>query len=234
MLRSGSQPLPDRRHARHPAPPRSKPPAATAPAPKARSPRKARPAPRATPSSTALPPCEHLVLEDEVPDAARGADRAMAGETGAASEIETRFARRLAIAFWKGERAERIEVALFDAAPRPPLKRLRREKADPLTTFDLKRFNAIRGHQAQHRPRDQPLPEGAAHCSGRRRSRQARTNPSGCGKGTRALGARPTTTFDSTCRFSRIRGKTNLTLVAAWDVPPVDRWFPVRRTGLAR
>ena len=35
------------------------------------------------------------------------------------SEIEARLARRLAIAFWKGERAERIEVALFDAAPKP-------------------------------------------------------------------------------------------------------------------
>ena len=37
-------------------------------------------------------------------------------------EIEARLARRLAVAFWKGERAERIEMALFDAAPklRPP------------------------------------------------------------------------------------------------------------------
>ena len=52
---------------------------------------------------------------------------------------------------WKGERAERIETALFDAAPklRPPPTGFRREEADPLTTFDLKRFNAVRGYQAQ-------------------------------------------------------------------------------------
>src|SRR5262245_60537303 len=56
-------------------------------------------------------------------------------ETGAVSEIEARIARRLAIAFWKGERAERMEVALLAAAP--------------LTTFDVRRFNAVRGAQAQ-------------------------------------------------------------------------------------
>ena len=52
---------------------------------------------------------------------------------------------------WKGERAERIEVALFDAAPklRPPQAGFQWEEADPLTTFDLKRFNAVRGYQAQ-------------------------------------------------------------------------------------
>ena len=57
----------------------------------------------------------------------------------------------MAIAFWKGERAERIEVALFDAAPklRPPQAGFEWEEADPLTTFDLKRFNAVRGYQAQ-------------------------------------------------------------------------------------
>ena len=66
------------------------------------------------------------------------------------SEIEARLARRLAIAFWKGERAERIEVALFDAAPKPPPQAgFQWEEADPLTTFDLKRFNAVRGYQAQ-------------------------------------------------------------------------------------
>ena len=57
----------------------------------------------------------------------------------------------MAIAFWKSERAERIEVALFDAAPklRPPQAGFEWEEADPLTTFDLKRFNAVRGYQAQ-------------------------------------------------------------------------------------
>ena len=55
------------------------------------------------------------------------------------SEIEARIARRLAIAFWKGERAERIEVALFDAAPklRPPQVGFQWEQAywlDPSTS----------------------------------------------------------------------------------------------------
>ena len=93
----------------------------------------------------------HLVLEDEVPDDLEALIAHLAAEVGAASEIAARLARRLAIAFWKGERAERIEVALFDAAPklRPPTHGCQWEPADPLTTFDVRRFNAIRGQQAQ-------------------------------------------------------------------------------------
>ena len=95
------------------------------------------------------------------------------------SEIEARLARRLAIAFWKGERAERIEVALFDAAPklRPPQAGFQWEQADPLTTFDLKRFNAVRGYQAQQgREISRCLKELRAACA-RTRWRNARTNP---------------------------------------------------------
>ena len=94
---------------------------------------------------------EHLVLEDEMPDDLEELIAHLADEVGAATEIEHRLARRLAIAFWKGERAERIEVALFDAAPkiRPPAHGYQWEQADPLTTFDVRRFNAIRGQQAQ-------------------------------------------------------------------------------------
>ena len=93
----------------------------------------------------------HLVLEDEVPDALEALIATVAEETGATTEIEARLARRLAIALWKGERAERIEIALFDAAPklRPPQTGFQWEEADPLTTFDLRRFNAVRGYQAQ-------------------------------------------------------------------------------------
>ena len=94
---------------------------------------------------------EHLVLEDEVPDDLEELIAHLTDEVGASTEIEARLARRLAIAFWKGERAERIEVALFDAAPRirPPHGGFQWEEADPLTTFDVKRFNAIRGYHAQ-------------------------------------------------------------------------------------
>ena len=72
-------------------------------------------------------------------------------EVAPLSELEARLARRLAVAFWKGERAERLAVALFDAAPRlrPPQAGFAWEEADPLTTFDLRRFNAVRGYQAQ-------------------------------------------------------------------------------------
>jgi hypothetical protein len=93
----------------------------------------------------------HLVLEDEVPDDLEALIAHLTAEVGAVSEIEARLARRLAIAFWKGERAERIEVALFDAAPRirPPEHGHQWAEADPLTTFDVRRFNAVRGRQAQ-------------------------------------------------------------------------------------
>ena len=93
----------------------------------------------------------HLVLEDEAPAELEEMTARLMAEVAPMSEIEARLARRLAIAFWKGERAERIEVALFDAAPklRPPQAGYQWEQADPLTTFDLKRFNAVRGYQAQ-------------------------------------------------------------------------------------
>ena len=92
----------------------------------------------------------HLVLEDEVsrPSWRRWPAR-MVAETGAVSELEARIARRLAIAFWKGERAERMEVALLAAAPTTRMNGYRPEDADPLTTFDLRRFNAVRGQQGQ-------------------------------------------------------------------------------------
>ena len=84
----------------------------------------------------------HLVLEDEVPHALDALIATVAEETGATSEIEARLARRLALALWKGERAERLETALFDAAPklRPPQTGFQWDEADPLTTFDLKRL----------------------------------------------------------------------------------------------
>ena len=102
----------------------------------------------------------HVLL----PDALEALIATVAEETGAVSEIEARLARRLAIALWKGERAEKIETALFDAAPklRPPQTGFQWEEADPLTTFDVKRFNADTRLPGPAGSRDQPLPEGAA------------------------------------------------------------------------
>ena len=115
----------------------------------------------------------HLVVEGEDAQELEALTFRMVVETGAVSELEARLARRLAIAFWKGERAERMEVALLAAAPkiRPPAHGYQWEAADPLTTFDVKRFNAIRSAQAQigreiksclqelRRLRDDPLAE---------------------------------------------------------------------------
>ena len=94
---------------------------------------------------------EHFVLEDEAPSELEELAARLIAEIEPESEIEARLVKRMAIAFWKSERAERIEVALFDAAPklRPPQAGFEWEVADPLTTFDLKRFNAVRGYQAQ-------------------------------------------------------------------------------------
>jgi hypothetical protein len=94
---------------------------------------------------------EHLVLDGEDAAELEAMTARLLSEVGPESEIEARLVRRMAVAFWKGERAERIEVALFAAAPkvRPPAHGFQWEKADPLTTFDVKRFNAVRGYQAQ-------------------------------------------------------------------------------------
>jgi hypothetical protein len=93
----------------------------------------------------------HFVLEDEAPSELEELTARLLAEVEPRSEIEARLVKRMAIAFWKSERAERIEVALFDAAPRlrPPQAGFEWEEADPLTTFDLRRFNAVRGYQAQ-------------------------------------------------------------------------------------
>ena len=88
----------------------------------------------ATPSSTASPPCTIWSSRTRRPSELEELTARLMAEVAPMSEIEARFARRLAIAFWKGERAERIEVALFNAAPRlrPPQAGYEWEQADPL------------------------------------------------------------------------------------------------------
>jgi hypothetical protein len=92
----------------------------------------------------------HLVLDEEDPQELEGLTGRLLIEIGPESELEARLVRRLAVAFWKGERAERMEVALLDGAPgvKPPARGGTWEEADPAETFDVRRFNAIRGHQA--------------------------------------------------------------------------------------
>ena len=135
----------------------------------------------------------HLVLEDEAPSELEELTARLMAEVGPMSEIEARLARRLAIAFWKGEPAEKIEVALFDAAPKSRMNGYRSEEADPLTTFDLRRFNAVRGYQAQQgREISRCLKELRALAG--TRWRRARANPRGCRKTNPGARSRPPTT----------------------------------------
>jgi hypothetical protein len=92
----------------------------------------------------------HLVLADEDPGELEGLTARLLAEIMPEGELEARLVRRLAVAFWKGERAERMEVALLDGAPqvKPPTLGGTWEEAEAAETFDMRRFNAIRGHQA--------------------------------------------------------------------------------------
>ena len=64
----------------------------------------------------------HFLLEDEAPSELEELTTRLLAECVPESEIEARLVKRMAIAFWKSERAEWIEVAQFDAVPklRPP------------------------------------------------------------------------------------------------------------------
>ena len=177
------------------------------------------------------------MLEDEAPSELEELTARLMAECGPESEIEARLVKRMAIAFWKSERAERIEVALFDAAPklRPPQAGFEWEEADPLTTFDLKRFNAVRGYQAQQGRelsrclkelrllRREPL----AECTGEPEP-GCRTNPTP---------AAPTTTGPRRW-LPRLRPQTPAAeRTRAAGRPPVDIWgwpavtAPDARTG---
>ena len=158
---------PDANHARQPAPPpRSRPSRRNG----ARSSGPVTPEGKARASRNALKhglcAMQHLVLEGEVPDDLAALIAHLTDEVGAASEIEARLARRLAIAFWKGERAERIEVALFDAAPGSARRRTARvgtgRSLDHLRRPPLQRHPRPAGAD---RPRDQALPGRAARAA---------------------------------------------------------------------
>ena len=182
----------------------------------------------------------HLVLEDEAPSELEEMTARLMAEVAPMSEIEARIARRLAIAFWKGERAERIEVALFDAAPknRPPAHGYQWEEADPLTTFDLKRFNAVRGYQAQQgREISRCLKELRA-ARARTRWRNARTNPRTRRKTNPGAPSHPPTTTRPSrpkrpCWRPRKCRETNLSRRPPWRVLGGRRRAAARRLGPA-
>jgi hypothetical protein len=93
----------------------------------------------------------HLVVAGEDLAELEGLTARLIGELGADSELEARLVRRMAVAFWKAERAERMEVALVARAPVRRFDEWRRDfvEVDPLATLDVQRFNAARAYQAQ-------------------------------------------------------------------------------------
>jgi hypothetical protein len=92
----------------------------------------------------------HVAVEGEDAAELEGLTGRLMAELAPTSELEARLVRRMAIAFWKGERAERMEAALIAAAPRQQRNWIGTYvPVDPLGTFEIPRFNAIRGYQAQ-------------------------------------------------------------------------------------
>ncbi len=92
----------------------------------------------------------HVAVEGEDAAELEGLTGRLLAELAPESELEARLVRRMAIAFWKGERAERMEAALIAAAPRQQRNWVGTYvPVDPLGTFEIQRFNAIRGYQAQ-------------------------------------------------------------------------------------
>ena len=92
----------------------------------------------------------HVAVEGEDAAELEALTGRLLAELAPESELEARLVRRMAIAFWKGERAERMEAALIAAAPRQQRNWVGTYvPVDPLGTFEIQRFNAIRGYQAQ-------------------------------------------------------------------------------------
>ena len=152
----------------------------------------------------------HLVLEDEVPDALDALIATVTEEAGATCEIEARLARRLALALWKGERAEQIDRP-FNPAPkrRPPQAGFQWEEADPLTILTS---GASTPSAATRRSRDgrSPAASRSCACSARTPSWRARTNPRARRKTNPSARRRPPTTTRSlppACRYAGDAGK---------------------------
>ena len=87
----------------------------------------------------------HLVLEDEAPSELEEMTARLMAEVEPMSEMEARIARRLAIAFWKGERAERIEA-------RGVTKPVGSHEARGGTILDEARVLPRQPQEYQHRP----------------------------------------------------------------------------------
>jgi hypothetical protein len=93
---------------------------------------------------------EHILLEGEDEAAFTRLHEALIEENEPESTTEAFLVHRLAVTFWKQARADRLEAKLF-ASTDPPrfITSEGIEPGDPEAFFDLRRFNAIRGYQAQ-------------------------------------------------------------------------------------
>jgi hypothetical protein len=93
---------------------------------------------------------EHILLEGEDEAAFTTLHETLIEENEPESATETQLVHRLAVTFWKQARADRLEAKLL-ANTDPPrfITSEGIEPGDPEAFFDLRRFNAIRGYQAQ-------------------------------------------------------------------------------------
>jgi hypothetical protein len=93
---------------------------------------------------------EHILLEGEDEAAFTDLHRRLIEENEPENPTEASLVHRLAVTFWKQARADRLEAKLFaNTAPPRFITSEGIEPGDPEAFFDLKRFNAIRGYQAQ-------------------------------------------------------------------------------------
>jgi hypothetical protein len=93
---------------------------------------------------------EPILLEGEDEAAFTTLHETLIEENEPESATETQLVHRLAVTFWKQARADRLEAKLL-ANTDPPrfITSEGIEPGDPEAFFDLRRFNAIRGYQAQ-------------------------------------------------------------------------------------
>ena len=93
----------------------------------------------------------HLVLEDEAPAELEEMTARLMAEVGAHERDRgpARAPPRHRLLEGRARRADRGRPVRRRAQDPPPQAGYQWEEADPLTTFDLKRFNAVRGYQAQ-------------------------------------------------------------------------------------
>jgi hypothetical protein len=93
---------------------------------------------------------EHIILEGENEAAFAALHVGLIDEFKPETMTEAQLVHRLAIAFWKQARADRLEQKLFASTDAPRFVTAGSvEPGDPEVFFDIRRFNAIRGYQAQ-------------------------------------------------------------------------------------